>query len=57
MRLDQKGTEARAAGYSDAGICHVERLECPGDHGADVSKRSHEARDDDRNDPERSIGP
>jgi hypothetical protein len=24
-------TEARAAGYRDVGICHVERLECPAD--------------------------
>ena len=49
-------TEARAAGYSDVGICHVERLECPPDRDAGVPKRSHETRNDDGDDPERSIG-
>jgi len=52
----QECTEARAAGYSDVGICHVERLECSADRDADVPKRSHEARGDDGDDPERSIG-
>src|SRR2546426_9185414 len=52
----QECTEARAAGYNDVGICHVERLECPADRNADVPKRSHEARDDDGDDPERSTG-
>ena len=55
-KFHQECTEARAAGYSDVGICHVERLECPADRDADVPKRSHEARDDDGDDPERSIG-
>ena len=50
-------TEARAAGYHDVGICNVERLECPADRDAGVPKRSHEAPDDNRDDPERSIGP
>jgi hypothetical protein len=53
----QECTEARAAGYSDAGICHVERLECADDGDADVNKRSHETRGDDGDDPERSSGP
>ena len=52
----QECTEARAAGYDDVGICHVERLECPADRNADVRERSHETRDGDGNDPERSIG-
>jgi len=52
----QESTEARAAGYSDVGICHVERLECPADRSADVRKRPHEARDGDGDDPERSTG-
>jgi hypothetical protein len=51
-------TEARAAGYQDVGICHVERLECPA--GADIDARvvkpSHEPRDEHRADPERSYG-
>jgi len=55
-KFHQECTEARAAGYSDVGICHVERLECPADRDADVPKRSHEARGDDGDDPERSIG-
>ena len=52
----QECTEARAAGYNDVGICHVERLECPADRNSDVPKRSHEARDDDGDDAERSTG-
>ena len=52
----QECTEARAAGYSDAGICHVERLECSADRDAGVSTQSHETRDDDGDDPERSMG-
>ena len=51
-------TEARAAGYEDVGICHVERLECSADGDAETRgvKRSHEPRDDERADPERSYG-
>jgi len=51
-------TEARAAGYSDVGICHVEQLECPANANDDASvpKRSRVLRDDDRADPERSYG-
>jgi len=52
----QECTEAKAAGYSDVGICHVERLECRADRNEDVRKRSHETRDDDGDDPERSTG-
>ena len=55
-KFHQECTEARAAGYRDVGICHVERLECPADRNADVPKRSHEARDDDGDDAERSTG-
>ncbi len=55
-KFHQECTEARAAGYRDVGICHVERLECPADPDAGVAKRPHEARDDDPNDLERSIG-
>jgi len=55
-QFHQECTEARAAGYRDVGICHVERLECPTDDDAPVPKPSHEARDDDRDDPERSFG-
>jgi len=55
-------TEARAAGYRDVGICHVERLECPTDEDARVPNASYETRGEDRQDPEaswgeRSIGP
>jgi len=55
-------TEARAAGYRDVGICHIERLECPTDEDARVPNASHETRGEDRHDPEaswgeRSIGP
>jgi len=55
-------TEARAAGYEDVGICHVERLECPDDEDAHAPNRSHEKRDEDQRDPEassreRSTGP
>jgi len=51
-------TEARAAGYEDVGICHVERLECPADAAADTRgvKPSHEPRDGQRADPERAYG-
>ena len=51
-------TEARAAGYQDVGICHVERLECPADADGDTrgAKSSYEPRNDERADPERSHG-
>ena len=57
-QLHGKCSEARAAGYSDVGICHVERLECPADavDGVRVPKAPREARDEDRVDPERSYG-
>ena len=51
----QECTEARAAGYRDAGICNVERLECPADRDASVPKRSREGRDGDGRDPERAV--
>ena len=57
--------EARALGYRDAGICHVERLECPSEPArepdAGVRKRTRPAPDARRGqgggDAERSIGP
>ena len=54
----QECADAKAAGYSDPGICHVERLECPADavDGVRVPKTPREARDEDRVDPERSYG-
>jgi hypothetical protein len=62
LQFDRECTEARAVGYRDVGICHVERLECPIDDDARVQKPSHEVRDDDQRDPdasfrERSVGP
>ena len=51
----QECTEARAAGYRDVGICHVERLECAADPEASVSTRWHQRRDDDGHDPERAV--
>ena len=52
----QECAEARAAGYRDVGICHVERLECAVDPEVSVPTRSHERRDDDGDDPERAVG-
>jgi hypothetical protein len=51
-------TEARAAGHQDVGIFHVERLECPADADGDTRgvKPSHQPRDDERTDRERSYG-
>jgi len=51
-------TEARAAGYEDVGICHVEQLECRADADGDTRgvKASHGPRDDGRADPELSYG-
>ena len=48
-------TEAKAAGYRDVGICHVERLVCPGDRDAGVPQRP-DGRDDDGNGPGGSVG-
>ena len=61
-QLDRECTEARAAGYRDVGICHVERLECPTNADARVLKPSYETREEDHRNPkasvgERSIGP
>ena len=55
-QFDRECSEALAAGYRDAGICHVERLECPTDEDARVPKPSHETRDEDQRDPEASVG-
>ena len=52
----QECTDARAAGYVEAGICNVERLECPADRDVSVSKRPHEGRDDDGYERERALG-
>ena len=51
-------TEARAAGYRDVGICHVEQLECPADVNDDarVPKPSRGPAADEQADPERSYG-
>src|SRR5262249_33567084 len=38
-QLTLECTEARAAGYHDVGICHVERVECPTDDDAPAPKR------------------
>jgi hypothetical protein len=66
-QFHQECSEARALGYSDAGICNVERLECTTgptdrpDAGAGRRPRGMDARPDVRPDvrpdPERSIGP
>jgi hypothetical protein len=55
-------SDAHAAGYSDVGICNVERLECRANDDARAPKRSHESQHDETQDPEeshgeRSIGP
>jgi len=56
-QFDRECTEARAAGYEDVGICHVEQLECSAnDEHAHVPKPSHETRDEDRRDSESSFG-
>jgi hypothetical protein len=42
-QFDRECTEARAAGYRDVGICHVERLECLTDDDAPRSHRTRRA--------------
>ena len=51
----QECTDARAAGYRDAGICHVERLECPAERDTSVPQRSHKVPDDDGDVRERAV--
>jgi hypothetical protein len=55
-QFDRECTEARAAGYRNAGICKVERLECPTDADARVPQASHKTRDEDQRDPKASAG-
>ena len=53
----QECMDAKAAGYRDVGICHVEQLECRAD-GDDVSipRPSYEAPVQEGRDPERAVG-
>lgn len=55
-QFHEECADARAAGYGDAGICHVERLECATDQDTRGRRPPHETRDDQRQDPERSSG-
>jgi len=49
-------TDAHAAGYRDAGICNVERLECRVVDDTRAPKTSREPEDEKTQDPERSRG-
>jgi len=50
-------TDAKAAGFGYAGICHVEQLECRADGDVRVpAPASREVPRDERRDPERADG-
>src|ERR1700757_3085911 len=63
-KFHQECADAKALGYEDAGICNVERQECPsppaGEPAEGVGKRTPRplgGGEGDVRDPERSIGP
>ena len=53
--FERECTEAKAAGYSEVGICNVERLECPPEGETRAPRRSQDPGDD-GDDRERSNG-